>query len=875
MKFTLSWLKEHLETESSLGFSLGFSLGASLGASLDTITNALTRLGLVVAAVEDPSARWGAFRVAQIVSVAPHPQADRLQICSVQITQGEALGTTLGTTQGTDLLQIVCGASNARAGLKSILALPGDVIPETGQALKKGKIRGIESEGMLCAYEELLLGASKPEQAPEGIIEVEDHFPVGTPLLEVIGFNDPVIEIEVTPNRGDALGVRGIARDLAACGLGTLKPLPEPELGQGLNEALVIQQGNTLAILSPQAQQACPLFAACRIQGVRNGPSPAWLQARLKAVGLNPISALVDITNYLAYDLGRPLHVFDADRLQLPLTLGLSKAGDVLEALDDKSYTLPEGLLVIRDGGEEVQPQVQPQAQSQVQSLAGVMGASPSSCTLETTHVLLESAFFEPFFVGESGKATGIHSESRARFERGVDPALVLPGLRRAVALIQSLCGGIVQETWVTGAGIPQKIPPSLTLPKAMIEAVSGVKPDPQQVTSILETLGFSPVYHASSGGASEDGAADGASDSDAFWAIQVPSWRFDISLPQDLVEEVVRVLGYDHIPSTPLPLKPPIRPQAAELALGKMREILVSQGFFETVTWSFLSLPKAQLFGGGCPSLQLNNPISRELAVMRPSLFPHLLDLLGYHGKRCLPCSPVFEVGSSYHGLQPNDQRACLAGVVPFVAECHWKHPPAPDVFDLKAIVLGLLEAWGVNVKNLNCEASAFSWFHPGRQGVLKQGPKILASFGEFHPIILKAHGLSGRCGGFELYLDQLPPRKQASAKSPPVLSVYQPVTQDFAFGADASLPIETLVKTIEKAGGAFLTALQVFDIFEDAEVLGVGKKSVALRVTWQSPQGTLTEPEILALRTQLLAQVHQATGATLRDEGKREILV
>ncbi len=815
MKFTLSWLKEHLETD----------------ASLETIAEALTHLGLVVAAVEDPCLKWSAFRVAQIVSAAPHPQADRLQVCSVQ------------TSPGSPMLQIVCGAPNARAGLKSILALPGDVIPETEQALKKGKIRGVESEGMLCAYDELLAEDHKPSNAPDGIIEIEDCFPVGTPLLDVIGINDPVIEIEVTPNRGDALGVRGIARDLAACGVGRLKPLV------GLDEALKLQQGNSLVALSPEAQNGCPLFAACRIQGVRNGPSPAWLQGRLKAIGLNPISALVDITNYLAYDLGRPLHVFDADRLQLPLMLELSKPGEALEALDDKAYTLPEGLLVIRDGS------------GQVHSLAGVMGASPSGCTLETTHILLESAFFDPFFISESGKATGIHSDARARFERGADPELVLPGLQRAVALIQSLCGGTVQEAWAAGEISPQKSQPQpqprIRLSRAMLGTISGVQPDPEQITSILEKLGFSTFYHP---------------EADEFWDVHVPSWRFDVALPQDLVEEVVRVLGYDNIPSTPLPLKAPVRPHVTELALDKMREALVSQGFYETVTWSFLSLPKAQLFGGGDPSLQLNNPISRELAVMRPSLFPHLLDLMGYHGKRSLVCAPVFEVGSSYHGIQPKDQRNCLAGVVPFVAERHWKHPPAPDVFELKGIVLNLLEAWGIKPKNLQCEAETFSWFHPGRQGVFKQGPKILASFGEFHPSVLKAQGLVERCGGFELYLDQLPPRKAASGKAAPVLSVYQPVSQDFAFVADADLPIEKLLKAIEKASGTFLTALQVFDVFEDASMLGIGKKSVALRVTWQSSQGTLTDSEITSLRTQLLGLVHQATQATLRDDGAKE---
>ncbi|MGL4825758.1 MAG: phenylalanine--tRNA ligase subunit beta [Alphaproteobacteria bacterium] len=811
MKFTLSWLKEHLETDSSL----------------EAITEALTRLGLVVANVEDPCLKWGAFRVAQIMAVAPHPQADRLQVCSVQ------------ASPGSPMLQIVCGAPNARAGLKSILALPGDVIPETGQALKKGKIRGVESEGMLCAYDELLAEDHKLPQAPDGIIEIEDCFPVGTPLVDIIGINDPVIEIEVTPNRGDALGVRGIARDLAACGVGRLKPFV------GLDEALKLQQGNSLVTLSPGAHKGCRLFAACRIQGVRNGPSPAWLQARLKAIGLNPISALVDITNYLAYDLGRPLHVFDADRLQLPLTVGLSKPGEALEALDDKAYTLPEGLLVIRDNS------------GQVHSLAGVMGASLSSCTLETTHILLESAFFDPFFVGESGKATGIHSDARARFERGADPELVLPGLRRAVALIQSLCGGTVEEAWAAGETSPQKPQPQIRLSRAMVGTVSGMKADPEQVTLILEKLGFSPAYHP---------------EADGFWDVHVPSWRFDISLPQDVVEEVVRVLGYDHIPSVPLPLKAPIRPPSSELALEKMCEALVSQGFYETVTWSFLSLPKAQLFGGGTPSLQISNPISRELAVMRPSLFPHLLDLLGYHGKRSLVCAPVFEVGASYHGIQPKDQHSCLAGVVPFVTERHWKHPPAPGVFDLKGTVLNLLEAWGIKTKTLQCETGTFSWFHPGRQGVFKQGPKILASFGEFHPTVLKTHGLVERCGGFELHLDQLPPRKQPAGKTAPVLSVYQPVSQDFAFVADATLPIEKLLKAIEKASGPCLTALQVFDVFEDACVLGAGKKSVALRVTWQSAQGTLTEADITSLRTTLLDQVHQATQATLRDDGAKE---
>lgn len=795
MKTTLSWIKDHLET----------------GASLETLCQTLTNLGLVVDRVEDPGPTLGIFRVAEIVEAVPHPQADRLQVCRVSTGEGE--------------IQVVCGAANARVGLKTVLALPGDVIPATGQPLKKGTIRGVESHGMLCSYTELNLVAIDFGGNDTGIIEVAQDVPVGCSFAAHLGLTDPILDIEITPNRGDAFGVRGLARDLAAAGQGVLKEAPQPFslMGESQAPSGALPPGGTL------------LFATCAIHGVRNGPSPVWVQQRLKAIGLKPVSALVDVTNYLTFDLGRPLHVFDLDKIQGSLRLRLSQGGESFAALDGKTYTLPEGLLVITD-------------ESGIISLAGIIGGASTACTEHTTHVLLESAFFSPDLIRKGGQETGIISDARIRFERGVDPAMVLSGLEAALHLITSWCGGAVGERQCTGkAPVPHS---PLFLSLKAIETRGGLKVPLSQALTIFEKLGFAPVVK-------EDGIE-----------VTPPSWRFDMAAEEDLIEEILRVVGYEKIPPVFLPFRPVLsaltRPQHRPF---KLKRCLASRGFFEVVTWSFLSPEKARRFGGGAEALTLLNPISADLAVMRPTLLPHLLDLARYHAHRSLPFHPVFEVGPQYAGINPEEQQAMLTALIPLEGPLHWQKLPPVDLFSAKSHLHAVLEVCGIAGESLQWDTEHPSaWYHPGRSGRVKQGRSILANFGEIHPGLLRDFSLEGRFCAFEIFLDHLAAPKPSFPRQSLALSPYQSVARDLCFVVDQTISCAKLTQVVRKAAGKHLTSLRVFDVFEDSARLGPDKKSLTLRLILQALDGTLTEEHVAPLIHQVIQEAARLTGAVLR---------
>jgi len=796
MKFTLSWLKAHLDTE----------------AGLEQITETLTSLGLEVEGVEDRGRALAPFRIAHVVSAEKHPNADKLRLCMVDTGAGEPV-------------QVVCGAPNARAGIKVVFAPPGTVIPASGDTLKVGSIRGVESRGMMCSERELLLSDEH-----NGIIELPADAPVGAGFAEWRGLSDPVIEIALTPDRADCAGVRGIARDLAAAGLGTLKPLnAEPVPGRFLAPVKV-------ALDTP----ACPHFAARLIRGVRNGPSPQWLQDRLLAVGLRPISALVDITNLFSLDQARPLHVFDAAKLKGDLRLRLTRAGDGFLALNGKEYTLPDGLVGIYDDSGLI-------------SLAGVMGGETTGVTETTTDVLLEVALFDPVKIAEAGRTLQVNSDARYRFERGVDPASVLPAVEQATRLILELCGGEAGETFVAGAEPDWRR--TLHLRPARVGHLGGVDvPEAEQIR-ILQGLGFQV-----------------ARDADGRLACTPPSWRADVHGEADLVEEVLRVHGFQHIPTTPLPRdagtpKPAL--DARQKRTSLVRRTLAAQGLLESVTWTFVPPQHAALFGAAPEELTLLNPISADMAVMRPSILATLIAAAGRNAARGFTDVALFEVGATFRDATETGQDLVAAGVragsgVPR----HWSEKTRPvDAFDAKADAQAALEAAGAPVGNLQVTRDAPSWYHPGRSGVFRLGPNVLARFGELHPAVLEAMDVAGPVVAFEVFLDAVPQPKKKPGTSKPMLelSPFQPVARDFAFLVDADVEADRLTRAAKGADKQLISGVDIFDIYQGTGV-EPGKKSVALSVTLQPMEKTLTDAEIEAVAAKVVAAVAKATGAALR---------
>ncbi|MBF0561106.1 MAG: phenylalanine--tRNA ligase subunit beta, partial [Alphaproteobacteria bacterium] len=676
MKFTLSWLKQHLDTT----------------ASVETIGATLTMIGLEVEAIVEPAAALNQFLVAHAIEAGPHPNADRLRVCRVDT--------------GSETIQVVCGAPNAHAGMKAVLARPGMVIPTSGETLKKGVIRGVESQGMLCSARELGLGEDH-----SGILDLPPETSVGASVVEALAL-EALFDIAITPNRADCLGVRGIARDLAAAGLGTLKPFViEPMTG-----VFPSPLGVTLAFPAG-AENACPLFIGRYLRGVRNGDSPPWLQRRLTAIGCRPISALVDITNLLCFDLARPLHVFDANKLNGGLTVRLAAAGESLAALNGKTYALSESMVVIADGHGP-------------QALGGIIGGETSGCSAATTDVFLEAALFDPARIAAAGRALGIESDARYRFERGVDPTSARAGAELATRLILDLCGGEASELLVAGATPVWSR--EILLRPARVRDFGGVDLPSAEIRRILEALGNQVAELA--GG---------------IFNVVPPPWRGDLSGEPDLVEEVVRIHGFDNVPAVSLPREPmpPLVLTLAQRRRAWSRRSLAARGMMETVPWSFMPQAETLLFGGGQAGLVLANPISADLDAMRPSILPNLIAAAGRNAAHDLPDSALFEIGPQFHGDVPGQQKLVAAGLRAGVASPrHWNTPSRPvDTFDAKADALAALAAAGAPVDRLQITTDAPVWYHPGRSGTLRLGPTVLAWFGEIHPKVALALDVKG----------------------------------------------------------------------------------------------------------------------------------
>jgi phenylalanyl-tRNA synthetase beta chain len=800
MKFTLSWLKEHLETDKSL----------------EALCAKLTAIGLEVEGVEDPSASLAPFKIAQIVSAEKHPSADRLKLCTVNA--------------GAEMLQVVCGAPNARAGLKVVLARPGDVIPSTGEALKLSKIRGVESQGMMCSAAELKLSDDS-----EGIIELPDDAPVGESYVAFSGLGDPVIEINLTPNRGDCAGVRGIARDLAAAGMGKLKPLDAAPVA-----SVEKSRVNVRLDFTDETKDACPLFAGRLIRNIKNRPSPAWLQARLRAIGLRPISALVDITNYMCFAFARPMHVFDAGVIRGDLRVHLTKGGESFAALNEKTYTLTPGITAISDD-------------TGVLSLAGVMGGASTGCEADTVDVFLESANFDPVRTAHTGRALQLPSDARYRFERGVDPAFVLPGLEIATRLVLNMCG--TEETVVAEpviAGAVTDAAQVLAYDPAQCAKHIGVDVAADEQATILKALGF---------GVEKDGAA---------FRVSVPSWRHDIECELDFTEEVMRIKGFDLIPAVSMPRTTVVTEGALDLddrRAGQARRALASQGLMEAVTWSFMPSKEAALFEGTNPALRLSNPISADLDHMRPSILGNLIAAAKRNADRGYGDVGLFEIGPVFKEPTPEGQPMAIALIRAGSTVRHWAETTrAVDAFDAKQDALAALAACGAPMGSIQISTDAPAWFHPGRSGTFRLGPVVLGHFGEIHPSVLAAYDIAGPVVGAELALGAIPaPRKATTARSLLKLDVLQPVRRDFAFVCDAAVTAEKLIKTLRGADKALIRDVQIFDVYTGKGV-EAGKKSVAISVTLQPTGVALTDEQIDAVAAKLAAAVLKETGGELR---------
>ena len=797
MKFTLSWLKEHLETE----------------ASLDDILYALTDLGHEVEGVADPAAMLGNFTIGKVTQAEKHPDADKLRVCKVDTDEGE--------------LQIICGAPNAREGITVVVAKPGVYVPGIDTTIGVGKIRGVESFGMMASERELELS-----EEHDGIIELPSG-EVGEKFSDWLAANDPakvdtVIEIAITPNRQDALGVRGIARDLAARGLGVLKPQEiAPVAGSFPCPVPVTIDEDTL--------DGCPLFAGRVIRGVKNGPSPQWLQDRLKAIGLRPISALVDVTNFFTFDQNRPLHVFDVDKMTGGLRVHRAKGGEQITALDDKDYVLQPGMMVISDDREP-------------ESIAGIMGGAASGCTEETTTVFLESAYWNHIQIALTGRALKINSDARYRFERGVDPDFTLPGLEAATQMILDLCGGEVSEVVVAGA-VPDHAR-AYRLDTDRVQSLVGMEIAPDTQRATLEALGF---------------VLDGD-------MAQVPSWRPDVQGEADLVEEVARIASLTGLKGKPLPRlsdgvpKAVMTPMQRRIALA--RRSAAALGYNECVSYSFIDQPSAALFGGGTLATQLENPISSEMSHMRPDLLPGLLQAAARNQARGFADLALFEAGPVFSGGEPGEEAMAITGLLvgrTAAKEVH-KTARAVDVYDVKADAESVLAAMGAPAKVQILRGSE-TWWHPGRHGRICLGPKkVLGTFGEIHPRVLEAMDVKGPAMAFTLWPEAIPmPRKSSATRPALVLQDLQAVERDFAFVVDADVEALTLVNAAAGADKALIDEVRVFDEFIGGS-LGEGRKSIAVTVRLQPVEKTLKDDEIEAVAAKIVEKVTKATGGTLR---------
>jgi phenylalanyl-tRNA synthetase beta chain len=802
MKFTLAWLKDHLDTSASLG----------------EIVETLTRVGLEVERVDNPAAKYTGFVVAHVLEAKQHPNADRLRVCVVDAGDGAPV-------------QVVCGAPNARAGMRSVFSPVGTFIPGKNITLAKGVIRGVESNGMLCSAAELELSEDH-----DGIIDLPEDAPVGQPYASYAGLDDPVIEINLTPNRPDATGVSGIARDLAAAGVGELKT-KQPANIPGAFECPVV----TILDLTAEDARLCPAFAFRLVRGVKNGPSPEWMQKRLRAIGLRPINALVDITNYLTFDRGRPLHVFDAAKVAGALHVRRAKAGESLLGLDGKTHTLDDSMVVIADDNG-------------VESIAGIMGGENSGCGEDTTDVLVESALWDPLNIAQSGRKLGIVTDARYRFERGVDPAFCVPGAELATQMILAHCGGEASNLVVVGSqATPAKI---IDFPFSEVARLTGLEIAQSEGETILRKLGF---------------AVDGRK-------IAVPTWRPDIDGKADIVEQIVRIAGLDRVETRPLPRLSASVPKPVLTLLQKRTRLakrtLASLGLREAVTWSFIAKAKAQLFGGGAPSLALVNPIAADLSDMRPSLVPGLVAAADGNARRGQRDIGLFEVGQIFLGDGENDQRIAAAALRRGQAKAagvgrHWAAGSGlVDVFDAKSDAMALLAALGVSIAAVQIVPGGPAFLHPGRCATLQFGPQnVIGWFGQLHPSALETLDAEGPLVGFEIVLDKIPAPKARATRAKAKLErpEFMPVERDLAFVVPQTVHAADLVKATLGADRALIAAAQVFDVYEG---LGVpsGHKSVAIAVTLQPRERTLTDAEIEAVVAKIVAEAAKKTGAALR---------
>lgn len=794
MKFTLSWLKEHLDTD----------------ADAQTVADTLNRIGLEVEGIDNPGEKLAAFRVAKVLTAAPHPQADKLQVLSVDAGDGP--------------LQVVCGAPNARAGLVGVFGAPGAYVPGSGITLKVAAIRGIESNGMMCSTRELELGEDH-----DGIIELPADAPIGTPYPDYAGLTDPVFDVSITPNRQDCMGVRGIARDLAAAGLGTLKPL------DAVYRMSAVSTGGPGPDVRIEDAAGCPAFYAQAVAGVTNGASPEWMRRKLAAIGQKPISVLVDITNFVSIDLGRPLHVYDTAKLSGGLVARKARDGEQVLALNGKRYALDGTMTVIADDAA-------------LHDIGGIMGGEESAVSDGTTDVLIECAYFDPEHIARTGQKLALTSDARQRFERGVDPAFLDEGLAIATWLVTEHCGGIASA--VTRAGQPPVTPHVIAYDPTLAQTLGGLAVEAGEQQAILARLGF--VVGAD-------------------WAVTVPSWRRDVEGPADLVEEVIRIAGIDKVPSVPLARMPGVATPTAtpeQKLERRLRRTAAARGFHEAVTWSFVSEREAAPFGGG--TWTLANPISEALKVMRPSLLPGLLAAAERNIKRGATAVRLFEIGRRYLAdAERLTLTVVMAGdAIPRGWDSGKAKPFGP--FDAKAEALALLEAAGAPVGNLQVMGEAGDAWHPGQSATLRLGPKaVLSSFGMVHPSVLKAFDLDGPVAAAEIFVDAIPP-KRGSAKgggfmraayTPPAL---QAVTRDFAFLVPAELAAGDLVRAIKGADKATIVDARLFDLFAGPGV-EEGKKSLAVEVTLQPTDKSFTDEALKAIADKVVAAAHKF-GAILR---------
>ncbi|WP_322514690.1 phenylalanine--tRNA ligase subunit beta [Rhodopseudomonas palustris] len=801
MKLTLSWLKDHLDTDEPL----------------DALADKLTMIGLEVEGIEDKAKALAPFTIALVLTAEKHPNADKLQVCSVDTGAGAPV-------------QVVCGAPNARAGLVTVFAPPGTYIPAKNITLGIGNIRGVESRGMLCSAAELELSEDH-----DGIIELPADAPVGQGFAEWAGLGDPVLDINLTPNRQDCAGISGIARDLAAAGMGKFKnPSIKPIKGEFPCPVKV----------SVEDAKLCPGFALRLVRGVKNGPSPDWLQQRLTAIGLRPINALVDITNFLTFDRSRPLHVFDAAKVEGDLVVRRANDGETLLALDGRSYTLDSNVCVIADAHG-------------VESLAGIMGGEASGCSDDTTDVLIESALWNEINIAQSGRRLGINTDARYRFERGVDPAFMMPGLDLATHLVMQFCGGTPSEAVVVGNAFGEDR--IIDFPLSEVKRLAGIEVPFTEVRRILTHLGF---MVAGSG---------------AVVKVAVPSWRSDVHGKADIVEEIVRIVGVDKVPMTPFergdaPRKPVLT--QIQTRTRRAKRALAARGLTEAVTWSFISKPSAEAFGGGQPELALANPIASDLSDMRPSLLPGLIAAAQANADRGTPDLALFEVGQIFKGDRPQDQFIAASGVRRGVASSqglgrHWSGSAPATALDAKADAFAVLAAAGAPMAGLQIATNKLpAWLHPGRSGAIQIGPQnVLGYFGELHPRVLEQLHADGPLVAFEVILDRIPDAKQRPTRAKPALelSAFQPVSRDFAFIVDRKVAAADLVRAAQGIDKKLITSVGVFDVYE-GKGIDPDKKSIAIAVTLQPRDKTMTDQEIDAVGEKIVAEVTKKTGGVLR---------